>query len=99
MVKAAVPDILARIAGHKRASLAGLAAMRPELEKRATDRRDHRDFLRALTASKPAFIAEIKKASPSQGTLAEFFDPVSLARAYASGGAAALSVLTDGEFF
>ena len=98
MVKV-VPDILARIVDHKRGALAELSGNRAELERRAGDRRDRRDFLTALTSRRPAIVAEIKKASPSKGTLAGRFDPASIARAYASGGAAALSVLTDREFF
>jgi indole-3-glycerol phosphate synthase len=94
-----VPDILARIVEHKRAELARDAARRPELERRAATRKDFRDFRAALTASPPAVIAEIKKASPSKGVFAETFDPAAIARTYASGGAAALSVLTDCQFF
>src|SRR5437879_12476746 len=94
-----VPDILARIVDHKRSALAELAESREGLERQAAERRDHRDFRAALAARTPAIIAEIKKASPSAGTLTERFDPASVARAYSSGGAAALSVLTDGEFF
>jgi indole-3-glycerol phosphate synthase len=95
----AVPDILARIVEHKRAELSAHLPRRAELEKRAEQRTDYRDFRRALTAHHPAIIGEIKKASPSKGTLSEEFDPVAIARTYQEGGAAALSVLTDREFF
>ncbi|MBZ5633910.1 MAG: indole-3-glycerol phosphate synthase TrpC [Acidobacteriia bacterium] len=95
----AVPDILARIVEHKRAELVRDGARRGELERRAVSRKDHRDFRRALTARAPAIIGEIKKASPSKGVLADQFDPASIAKMYASGGAAALSVLTDRQFF
>jgi len=99
----AVPDILARIVEHKRAALAGASADRPALERRAADRAGHpertRDFRSALTNWPPAILAEMKQASPSKGRLAQRFDPASIARAYADGGAAALSVLTDQTFF
>jgi len=95
----AVPDILARIVDHKRAELPGNLPRQADLEKRAAQRNDYRDFRAALTIGVPAIIGEIKKASPSKGTLSETFDPASIARTYHQGGAAALSVLTDREFF
>ena len=99
----AIPSILARIVDHKRAELPRARAQRAELERRAAERvatpGTHRDFRAALTRTRPAIVAEIKKASPSQGIFADRFDPASSARTYARGGAAALSVLTDREFF
>jgi indole-3-glycerol phosphate synthase len=93
------PGILARIVGHKRAELAEASRNRAEIERRASHRAPARDFRFALRTNQPAIIAEIKKASPSKGILAEKFDPAWIASAYARGGAAALSVLTDREFF
>ena len=95
----AVPGILARIVDRKRAALAEALPGRAALEKRASERRESRDFKLALTARQPAIIAEIKRASPSKGVLATRLDPASIARIYAQAGAAALSVLTDREFF
>jgi indole-3-glycerol phosphate synthase len=95
----AIPGILARIVDHKRAALAGQSSARAEFERAAALRTDHRSFRDALTSRTPAILAEIKKASPSKGVLAREFDPASIAKLYAQGGAAALSVLTDQEFF
>ncbi len=95
-----VPDILARIVAKKREDLAATRGALETWRKRAELRRpERRDFRAALAGRVPAIIAEIKKASPSKGVLAEHFDPVQTAHEYQSGGAAAISVLTDADFF
>ena len=58
-----------------------------------------RDFPSALTRDAINILAELKPASPSRGVIREPFDPVSLAQNFQSAGAAALSVLTEEEFF
>ena len=92
-------DRLKEILATKRAEIERLRPRAAELDRQAQTRTDFRDFRGALTARPPSIIGEIKKASPSKGVLAAQFDPVSIARMYLTGGAAALSVLTDRQFF
>jgi indole-3-glycerol phosphate synthase len=96
----AFPGVLARIVEHKREELLRASGTRAEWERKARERLlDRRDFRAALRAKTPAIIAEIKKASPSKGLLADEFDPPAIATDYELGGAAALSVLTDEKYF
>jgi indole-3-glycerol phosphate synthase len=96
--------VLARICAARRQAIAARKATVPlaELEARlpATPPRGFRRALEAKLATDGlALIAEIKKASPSQGLIRADFDPPALARAYAEGGAACLSILTEEEHF
>jgi indole-3-glycerol phosphate synthase len=99
-------NVLGRIIAAKRGEVAGLRAARPlaEFKRAVADAAPPRDFLAALAGCpRTPVIAEIKRRSPSAGALAGEVDPAdqarAYARAYAQGGAAALSVLTDGPFF
>lgn len=98
-------DILQRILARKTEEIAERQANLPlaELASRCADLPDTRGFAAAMEAridaGDPAVIAEVKKASPSKGLIRADFDPARIARAYATAGAACLSVLTDKDFF
>jgi len=99
--QAQTADILERIVAARRRSLAIEKQATPaaKLEERAAVAPPPRDFRAALTRGGINVIAELKKASPSRGVLRSAYNPAALAPALEEAGAAALSVLTEPEFF
>lgn len=99
------PDILKKIVTEKWRELESRKqkASEQEMQKLAGQASPTRGFKQRLLSftgdKRPAVIAEIKKASPSKGIIREDFDPVQIAKSYATANAACLSILTDVSFF
>lgn len=91
--------ILDRITEHKKLEVARRKALAGSAWDLSASDRGLASALRRGEGEPPRIIAEVKKASPSKGIIRPDFDPVAIARSYESAGAAAISVLTDEEFF
>jgi indole-3-glycerol phosphate synthase len=97
-------DILSQIVDHKKIEIAEAEKQIPraDLLRQLEHPRKKRLFFENLTEPGPFginIIAEIKRASPSKGVILEKLDPEIFAAAYTSGGAAAISILTDQRYF
>lgn len=92
-------NVLKKIIDKKHEEIAQLKKIAGQLANvKRTDTK--RPFINSLNRlPQLAVIAEVKKGSPSKGVICENFDPVKIAESYERGGAAAISVLTDEQFF
>ncbi len=86
-----------RIRVEKQKEILPLNMLREQAEK--TEAKQGKSFYQALTGEEMAFICEVKKASPSKGIIAKEFPYLEIAREYEEAGAAAISCLTEPEFF
>jgi indole-3-glycerol phosphate synthase len=93
--------ILERIVEAKRKEVASLKEVRPlaRIKEAVEGLPPPREFRSAISRSPCSIIAEVKRRSPSRGRIREDFDPFRVAALYQENGAAAISVLTDEEFF
>jgi len=93
--------MLDKIIAEKREEVAQRKRQLPlsVLKERIAQSRAALDFAAALSGDSTRLIAEVKRASPSRGVLCPDFDPVALAKSYAQAGAAAISVLTETNYF
>ena len=93
-------DKLAAILANKRKEAEAMEGKKSELRRQALQRDEFRGFRRSLhQPGVITVIAECKAASPTAGTIAGNYDPVAQAKLYEQGGAGAISVLTDQEYF
>lgn len=92
---------LGEIVAQRRLTLAEAKAQKPleAIQLASESRHEWRDFAAALSAGRLQVIAELKKASPSRGVIRRNFRSREIAQAYEAGGAAALSVLTEENYF
>ena len=93
---------LDEIIAHKREEIQPLLPLTEKLRYAAAERNEVRSFANSLQAQDEGslgLIAEVKKASPSAGTIAADFDPVAVAKQYNAAGVSAISVLTDAKYF
>ncbi len=96
-----VPDILVKIVAHERGVVDANRARVSigELRELPTYALPRRSFSDALSTKRPAVICECKRRSPSKGVLRDPYDAAAIAESYEAAGAAAISVLTNQEFF